>query len=146
MDFFDYSPAASGMTYRNNRPRRRAIDGVPETVATGNMVWETVDGPQGGLSIVTARHDRPRPDLDPSYYLDEQTPSGGAETQCTGDARLRIEWALDQPGHPEHGPAVPRSTPSSTRTLFFELPGKADGPKRAPQVDRPMEIQVIPHD
>ena len=149
MDFFDYSPAASGMTYRNNVATGGVrIDGVPETVATGNMVWETVDGSQGGMSIVHQLNTTvPGLASTSSYYLDKQTPAGGSETQCTGDGSA----------YGSSGPWInqgiantdPRATPfydlRSTRTLFFELPGKADGPKRAAQIAQPMQIAVTPH-
>src|SRR3712207_7012288 len=51
-DFFDYSSAASGMTYRNNlNTGGVTIDGNPDSVVNGRLTWESVDGPQGGLSI-----------------------------------------------------------------------------------------------
>ena len=84
-----------------------------------------------------------------SYYLDDKTPAAtGPETQCTGDASA---YGSSGPWINQSIPNTdPRSTPFNSlvdeRTVFYELPGKSDGPKRAQQVDRPMEIQVIPHD
>ena len=61
MDYFDYSPAATGMTYRNNANTGGVrIDGVPDTPTAGSLAWETVDGDQGGLSIVHTDPDRHR--------------------------------------------------------------------------------------
>jgi hypothetical protein len=148
MDFFDYSPAAGGMTYRNNlNAGGVTIDGQPDTVTLGSIGWETVDGSQGGLSIVH-RTDTDITGLgDTSYYLDDSSPSGASETQCTGDALAygssgsRINTAIPN--------TDPRTTPfkslAAERTLFFELPGKTDGPKRAAQVDEPLEASVSPH-
>ena len=64
-----------------------------------------------------------------SHYLDDSTPSGGAETQCTGDAQ-----AIGQSG-PWVSSNLPNTDPrtagfnslSSTRTIYFEAPGKANG-------------------
>ena len=63
VDFFDYCPAAIGMTYRNNlNTGGVTIDGTPDTPPAGALTWETVDGPQGGLSIVAlARRPTSRP-------------------------------------------------------------------------------------
>ena len=55
MDFFDYSPAASGMTYYDDLNLSGVtIDGTPDTVTLGAPTnWERVDGPAG-----RARHRR----------------------------------------------------------------------------------------
>ena len=87
LDYFDYSAAASGMVYANNvNTGGVTIDGTPETPAAGRLTWETVRGPQGALSMVHSLV-TDIPNLpSSSYYLDDSTPGGGAETQCTGDA------------------------------------------------------------
>ena len=42
LDYFDYSAAAIGMTYRNNLNTAGVrIDGTPETPAAGQLAWET---------------------------------------------------------------------------------------------------------
>lgn len=82
-DWFDYSPAASGMRYSNNVvPGGVTIDGIPDTVPTTPATWEMVQGDAGALVTV--------PRLEASfslslqhYYSDTLTPT---ETQCTGDA------------------------------------------------------------
>ena len=85
MDFFDYSPAATGMTYRNSfNPAGVRIDGKPESPTAGASTWEQVSGSQGGLAIVHAL-DADTPLTVGSYYLDDSSPGGGSETQCTGD-------------------------------------------------------------
>ena len=105
-----------------------------------------MDGAQGGVSIVHAiGTDAPGIGWT-SYYLDKANPGGGAETQCTGDASAYGSsgpW-INQ-GIPNTDPrSAPFNTFTATRTLFFELPGKADGPKRAQQVATPMQISVAP--
>jgi hypothetical protein len=83
MDFFDYSPAATGMTYCNDlNTGGVTIDGVPDAVTTGQLGWEMVTGSQGTMAI-TPLLVTDIPDPDPtSYYCDDSTPP---ETQCTGD-------------------------------------------------------------
>jgi len=84
MDFFDYSPGTTGMTYRNDlNVGGVTIDGVPDTVAIGAPAWEMVTGPQGSL-LVTGVVTTDIAGLAPSlYYLDDSMPP---VTQCTGDA------------------------------------------------------------
>ncbi|MFA9400887.1 MAG: hypothetical protein ACERKT_07235 [Acidobacteriota bacterium] len=95
MQFVDYSPEAAGMTYRNElNPVGVTIDGVPDALAaglpggitSGTSTWEQVTGPQGSVDVITNMQS----DIEglglTNYYLDDSTPSGGAETQCTGDA------------------------------------------------------------
>ncbi len=83
MNLIDYSPAATGMTYANNlNTGGVTIDGVPDSVIQGSLVWEMVAGPQG--SIVNVGRLISDTGLVPtSYYLDDTTPS---DAQCTGDA------------------------------------------------------------
>ncbi|UCG51225.1 MAG: T9SS type A sorting domain-containing protein [Candidatus Latescibacterota bacterium] len=84
MDFYDYSPAAAGMTYYNDLNTDGVlIDGEPtETVIPGQIVWEMVTGAQGTLVHTTSvTTDIPGFDYT-SYYLDDATPP---VTQCTGD-------------------------------------------------------------
>ena len=68
-----------------------------------------------------------------SHYLDDSTPGAGAETRCTGDAQAFGEsgpWINSTMPNTD-----PRTTPfnslSSTRTIYFEAPGKANGAARA---------------
>jgi hypothetical protein len=79
-----------------------------------------------------------------SHYLDDSTPGGGAETQCTGDAQ-----AIGQSG-PWVSSNLPNTDPrtagfsslSSTRTIYFEAPGKANGAARAAQAASPFQFTV----
>jgi hypothetical protein len=144
-DFFDYSSAAIGMTYRNNRNTGGVtIDGNPETPAAGALTWESVDGPQGGLSIAHSLVTNIPSLTSTSHYLDDKTPGGGAETQCTGDAQ-----AIGQSG-PWVSSNLPNTDPrtagfnslSSTRTIYFEAPGKANGAARAAQAASPFQFTV----
>jgi hypothetical protein len=84
VDFFDYSPNASGMNYRNNLSAEGiVIDGSPDVAARGALVWEMVTGAQGTLAM-THFVDTDIAALSPTnYHLDNSTPP---VTQCTGDA------------------------------------------------------------
>jgi hypothetical protein len=130
MDFFDYSPEASGMTYSNDRnPVGVTIDGVPDSVAAGTPAWEKVDGPQGALTSVTSFTTNFTAPTTTGYYLDDATPGGGAETQCTGDAFAygssgsRITSGLPCTD-PEDGCT---NTLTALRTMYFESPGRSAG-------------------
>jgi hypothetical protein len=144
-DFFDYSAAASGMTYRNNLNTGGVrIDGNPEAPTDGALSWETVDGPQGGLSMVHSRVTDIPSLTTTSHYLDDSTPGQGFETQCTGDAQ-----AFGESG-PWINASLPNTDPraagfkslASTRSIYFEEPGKADGPARAAQATTPFTFTV----
>lgn len=95
MQFTDYSPEASGMTYRNALNKGgvtidgqpdSVVPGLPPEVIDGMPFWEQVSGPQGSLDVIT--------ELDTdmaglgitSYYLDDSSPDEPDEVQCTGDA------------------------------------------------------------
>jgi hypothetical protein len=83
LDYFDYSSEAVGMTYVNNLNLSGVpIDGVPDSVTTGETGWEMATGPQGTVAIVpVVVTDIPDPSYT-SYYSDDESP---AVTQCTGD-------------------------------------------------------------
>ncbi len=124
-DFLDFSSAAIGMTYRNNLRTRTASGStaVPDAVTNGRSTWESIDGPQGGLSqshtLVT---DIPALNGH-SFYLDDKTPSGGQQTQCTGDAEaigqsgpwLNSDAAEHRPAHSGLQLARPRRGRSTSR-------------------------------
>ncbi len=144
MDFFDYSPAASGMTYRNElNPGGVTIDGSPDTLTAGAPVWEQVTGPQGTINQVQQLSTTWTPASVTSYYLDDSTPS---DTQCTGDA-----FAYGSSGSwinstlPVTDPALGGTDSlTGTRTLYFESPGgtAADAATRADQVLAPLVTAV----
>ena len=83
MDFFDYEPAASGMTYRNSlNTAGVAIDGSPDSLTAGVPDWELVTGSHGSL-IMVGRMDTDAAITLTSFYDDDDT---SPTTQCTGDA------------------------------------------------------------
>jgi len=84
MDFYGYSPAATGMVYANDLNLDGVvIDGVlSEVVASGSIVWEMVTGTQGTL-VCSHLLETDIPEFTyTSYYLDE---ANTAVQQCTGD-------------------------------------------------------------
>ncbi|MDQ6696732.1 MAG: hypothetical protein M3Z46_04660 [Actinomycetota bacterium] len=145
MDFFDYSPAASGMTYTNDRNLNGVpIDGVPDTVAAGAPIWEKVAGSQGTLTHVwqLSTDVNPAP-AETNYYEDNAT---NPVKQCTGDA-----YSYGSSGTYVTG-AIPNTDPNmgpanqftATHTLFFESPGQTNqsAPKHADQVLNPAQVST----
>ena len=147
MDYFDYSPAASGMTYKNNlNTGGVTIDGTPESPSptAGALSWESVDGGQGGLSIVHTNQTDIAGFGSSSYYFDDSTPGSGAELQCTGDSTA---YGNSGPWITQSIPNTdPRTTPFNsllaTRTLYFEDAGKANGAARATQLAAPIGVSA----
>jgi hypothetical protein len=126
MDFFDYSPAASGMTYYNDANTGGfTVDGNPDTPAAGATTWEMVNGAQGAV-VQAARVSTNWSGFNyTSYYLDDSTPP---VTQCTGDA-----FAYGSSGvyvNPSGSPQIPNTDPSiggtaylnNTRFMYFKAP------------------------
>jgi hypothetical protein len=122
MDYMDYSPAASGMTYRNSlNTTGVALDGNPDSLTAGLPTWEQVTGPQGTVTHVGGLTASFTPTV-AHYYLDDSTPP---VTQCTGDS-----FAYGQSGAyitsslPCTDPAQGCSdTLQSTRVMYFDSPG-----------------------
>jgi hypothetical protein len=145
MDYFDYAPAASGMTYRNNlNTGGVTIDGTPDSPVAGALTWESVDGGQGGLSIVHTNQTDIAGFASSSYYFDDSTPGSGVELQCTGDATA---YGNSGPWIKQSIPNTdPRATPFNsllpTRTLYFEDAGHADGAARAAQLATPIGVSA----
>jgi hypothetical protein len=85
-DWMDYSPAASGMTYRTDvSPAGVTIDGVPDALPTDEIKYQLVSGPQGSV-VHTSRFATTiavNPGDVKTFYRDTLTPP---EAQCTGDA------------------------------------------------------------
>jgi hypothetical protein len=76
-----------------------------------------------------------------SYYLDDSTPS---EAQCTGDTQ---SFGASGPWINRAIPNTdPRSSPfnrlAATRTIYFEAPGKADGPARSAQAASAFQVSA----
>lgn len=125
MDLMDYSPDAVGMTYYSDLNLGGvAVDGVPDTVATGPITWEMVSGSQGTLVLPGAiETDIPSFGFS-SYYSDDSTPS---TTQCTGDA---FEYATSgiwvNQSIPNTDPTLgPANTFIGHRTLYYEPPNQS---------------------
>ena len=152
MDFFDYSPAAAGMLYRSSSdPAGVTIDGIPETVSALYRPWESVSGPQGGMSIVHEL-DTDIPNFGvAAYWFDDSTPNpspNNPEYQCTGDAT-----AFGQSGPRMVGP-IPNTDPrlgaanyvQTNRHLYFEEPGApaARGSERMAGVFAPLTTRARP--
>jgi hypothetical protein len=126
MDFFDYSPAATGMTYRNDlNPVGVTIDGNPDVLRSGTPSWEQVTGPQGTVDIVGSVAATGFTPSATNYYLDDSTP---ATTQCTGDAFAYGSSGLLLTGggsdFPNTDPATGATASlTGTRIMYFEGPG-----------------------
>jgi hypothetical protein len=145
IDWFDYTPAASGMIYRNNNAAGGVrIDGTRDSVPPGPLTWESVDGTQGSLTIVhTSSTDIPNFSSS-SYYLDTTSPTGSAEVQCTGDG---VVFGGSGPwvnvGIPNTDPTLGAANKLTvTRTLFYDSPGRANGAQAADGMARPMQTTV----
>ncbi len=125
IDFMDYSPAASGMTYYNSlNTGGVTIDGVPETPAAGAITWEAVNGPQGAVvQAGTVTTDIPGFSYT-SYYLDDVTPDLSAEAQCTGDAfAYGSSGVYVNNSVPNTDPVVgAANTLNTTRFMYFKAP------------------------
>jgi S-layer homology domain len=123
VDFFDYSPAASGMIYYDDLNLSGVtIDGSPDSVITGSVRWELVNGPQGAVTHAHSISTDIPGFTYTLYYLDSTTPP---ETQCTGDA-----FAYGSSG-PRIAQWIPCTDPSmacanylnTTRYLYYDPPG-----------------------
>jgi hypothetical protein len=86
LDFWDYSPAASGMRYTNDKNLAGVvIDGSPDSPASGAPLWEKVDGAQGAVTHVQRLVTDVSGLSQTNYYFDDATDPSPV-TQCTGDA------------------------------------------------------------
>jgi len=147
LDVYDYSAAASGMTYANSlNPAGVAVDGVPDALAPGAPLWELVTGLQGTLVIVPALVTDIAPLPLTSYYGDDTTPSN---PQCTGDA---FEYAQSglwiQVPIPNTDPhlAPPLYHLEASRTVYYDPPGRSagDAALRASQATTPLGTSAAP--
>lgn len=123
VDFFDYSPAASGMKYYDDfNTTGVTIDGVADSVAAGAITWELITGAQGSLVVVPTFSTNIAGFAYTSYYLDSRTPP---VTQCTGDS-----YAYGSSGC-YINQAIPSTDPMAgstkylnmSRSLYYEAPG-----------------------
>ncbi|MFQ5665379.1 MAG: hypothetical protein ACE5I7_03005 [Candidatus Binatia bacterium] len=148
MDFYDYSPAATGMVYRNDLNQSGVtIDGVPDSVTAGLFGWELVTGQQGSLTHVGSVQTSIALPVTAvtSYYLDDTTPP---VTQCTGDAFAYGSSGLwintDLPNtDPRNGTA---DFFTAVRTIYYDAPGLsvADAEQRATWAANPLAVATRP--
>jgi len=147
MDFFDYSIAAIGMSYRNSlNPADVDIDGVSDSVTAGVPDWELVTGVQGSL-IMVGRIDADAAISLTSFYEDDST---SPTTQCTGDADAYGSSGLWVNG------AIPNTDPTTPpfnvltgrRTIYYEAPGgsNSEAALRAEFVSNPLTTTVTAWD
>ena len=145
LDFFDYSPAATGMTYRNSlNPTGVTVDGNPDSLAAGTPTWEQVTGPQGTINQVGVVQTTGFTPTSTNYYLDDSTPP---VAQCTGDAFAYGSSGVTMSG--ASGGSIPNTDPATagtasltgTRVMYFESPGgsAADAANRRDQFLSPLD-------
>lgn len=127
MDFWDYSPEASGMRYTNDRNLGGVdIDGSPETPASGAPLWEKVAGPQGTVTHV----ERLITDISglsaTNYYFDDTT-TPSPVMQCTGDAvSYGSSGTYVNSAIPVTDPHIGNAKSFQGReTIFYEPPAQA---------------------
>jgi hypothetical protein len=144
IDFFDYSSAASGMTYYNDlNTGGLTVDGSPDSATLGAITWEMVTGTQGSLvhaaSIAT---DIPGFSYT-SYYLDDTTPP---DVQCTGDnyaygsSGVYVNMAI-----PNTDPGIGGTNHLNTvRTTYYEPPGLtvADAQNLSARASTPLSVSA----
>jgi hypothetical protein len=149
MDFFDYSPAAAGMTYFNDlNTGGVTIDGVPDSLTDGPIQWQMVTGAQGTVVVASDISTNIPAFAYTSYYLDDATPGGGSETQCTGDA-----FAYGSSGVFVNQ-AIPCTDPwlgctnwlDTTATLYYAPPSQSveTAMTLAARADAPLAIATTP--
>ena len=154
----DFSDAAMGMTYRNFKNLNGVtVDGVPDTLdpatnsdfAPGQVAWEQLSGPQGSVSTVTSAETDMNPSDFGSYYLDDSTPTAGAEKQCGGDGKSYgasgFGIGVNTKSTPNTDPryateGFPAKNLTVNRVRYFDTPeaGAADAARDAAQVKQPL--------
>lgn len=153
MAFLDYSPAATGMTYRSTTnpggvtidgvPDPGLVEGVPPELAEGDGGWEQVTGAQGTLDLVSTLDTNVGGLTFTNYYLDDSTPGGGVNTQCTGDAfaygssGFRVTSAI-----PNTDPRSTHKDFGTTRYAYYGAPGgtAAGAERHVKQATRPLTV------
>jgi hypothetical protein len=144
MDFFDYEPAATGMTYYNSLNTGGVlIDGSSDSLTAGVPDWELVTGSHGSL-IMVGRMDTDAAITLTSFYEDDDS---SPTTQCTGDADA---WGssglMVTSGVPNTDPTNPPANfLTGRRTIYYEPPGAsvADAELRADFANNPLETTVV---
>jgi len=115
--FTDYSPAAKGMTYRNNlNPNGVIIDGTGDNVKTGTLSWEMVHGKQGSMVMLHRMVTNARIRVT-SYYNDNKNPT---IRQVSGDRHVYGSsgpWIRG--GIANTDPRLPRATELTASKIYF---------------------------
>jgi uncharacterized repeat protein (TIGR01451 family) len=163
VDFFDYSEAGIGLTYENGVMTPNGvvngtpaggvtIDGVPDAVtgagAAGLPGFESVDGPQGALTM-TQRLLTNNPD--PGYHLNYRDGNVTNQNLCTGDdeelygsSGPQLNSAVnntDEAGRVQWGGGQ-YSNLFYERNIYYGAPGQADGPQKLAELQAPLELSV----
>jgi hypothetical protein len=146
VDFFDYSDAAVGMSYFNDLNTAGVdVDGVPDVVVPGAVVWEMLTGDPGTL-VTTHRFDTDIPMFDyTSYYEDDVSP---ATTQCTGDASAYASSGVfESDPIPNTDPYLgEHNTFELTRSIAFAAPNQdvAFAQARTAEMLQPLTLHASP--
>jgi hypothetical protein len=149
MDLFDYSPAASGMTYYNDlNTGGVTVDGVPDGMTAGQIHWQMITGAQGTVVMSGATSTNISGFTYTSYYEDNKT---NPTTQCTGDAFAYGTSGVYVTGIPG---GIPCTDPglgctaflNSTSTLYYEPPSQTIATAQAlnARANAPLTLAVQP--
>jgi hypothetical protein len=163
VDFFDYSQAGIGLTYENGvmtpagivsgtPPGGVPIDGQPDAVSgAGSSLlggFESVDGPQGGLSMPQRLLTN---NPDPGYHLDYRDGNVTNQRLCTGDddelygaSGTQLNSAVnntDEAGRDMWGGGQ-YSNLFYQRSIYYEAPGQADGARRLAEMEQPLDLSL----
>jgi hypothetical protein len=146
MDFWDYSPAAAGMRYRNDRNLVGVVvDGSPDTPASGAPLWEKVDGAQGSITHVQRLITNVSDLSETNYYFDDSTVPSPV-TQCTGDAvSYGSSGSYVNSDIPQTDPHLGSAKSFQGRdSMFFEAPGRPNSlaVKHNDQVRHPLTFSA----
>ena len=146
MDFWDYSPAASGMRYANDHNVGGVIvDGVPDSLTSGAPLWEKVGGPQGTLTHIERLTTNVSGLSKTNYYYDNKT-TPNPVTQCTGDAYSYGSsgiWVNSNiPNTDPHNGSA--SSFQGRDTMYFEPPAQAVSvaQKHSSQISNPLTFSA----
>ncbi len=162
-DFFDYSEAGIGLTYENGvmtpggvvsgtPPGGVPIDGQPDAVTGAGSAqadgYESVDGPQGALSMPQRLLTN---NPDPSYHLNYRDGNVPNQTPCTGDddelygaSGPQLNSAInntDEAGRNMWGGGQ-FSNLFYQRSIYYEAPGQANGPQRLAEMQQPLGLTL----
>ena len=153
VDFFDYSAAGTGLQYAAGLENGIAlppvtIDGMPDVVpplgaASGFDGWESVDGPQGGLSMVQSFQTN---NPDPSYHLTYRDGQPVLGRTCNGDGKL---FGASGPQANSVIAGTDEAAGDTTnlfyrRSIYYEAPGEADGAGRLAEEQNPLTLEMTP--